>query len=303
MTKLSKAREKLVDMYIKALEEDEIPWRSRWKNGKNVNGITNKEYKGMNQLILSYVAKKEQYKDCRWLTHSQIKKCGYKLQNAKGKGVPIEFWNVYDIKNRKSVDFETYEKAIEEDPSIKINYKVYNTTTSVFNGDLIQGLPELKVNQVNKKIKTPQFILNVIKNMKVKYTEYGDKAYYNPRADEIVLPPSELFIDKYSYYATQLHEICHASGSESRLHRSFDREIKNYAREELIAEISSSFLMQDLNIDIKAEHYDNHKSYIKSWIKILKNNPQELFNAINEAKNVCKYVKDKSKVKTRENER
>lgn len=61
--------------------------------------------------------------------------------------------------------------------------------------------------------------------------------------------------------------------------------------------------MQNLNMDIKAEHYDNHKSYIKSWLKILKNNPQELFNAISEANKVYKYINGKSKIKNRENER
>lgn len=129
------------------------------------------------------------------------------MKNAKGKGVPIEFWNVYDIKNHKSIDFETYEKIIRENPDLKDNYKVYNTTTSVFNGDLIKGLPKLKAKKVNQKIKMNQYISNIIKNMKVKYAEYGDKAFYNPCSDQIVLPPNELFIDKYSYYATQLHEI------------------------------------------------------------------------------------------------
>lgn len=65
MIRISKARQKLIDLYIKALEEEDIPWRRCWKNGKNINGITNKEYRGVNQLMLSYIAEKEKYQDCR----------------------------------------------------------------------------------------------------------------------------------------------------------------------------------------------------------------------------------------------
>ena len=65
---------------------------------------------------------------------------------------------------------------------------------------------------------------------------------------------------------------------------------KDYAREELIAEISSSFLMQKLNVDAKAEHFDNHKTYIKSWIEILEDKPNELFKAINESNKVVDYI-------------
>ena len=85
----SKTREQLVKMYLDALKENKIPWRERWYSDLNKNGVTNTEYRGVNQLILSYVAYKEKYKDNRWLTYKQIKENNYKITNAKGKGVPI----------------------------------------------------------------------------------------------------------------------------------------------------------------------------------------------------------------------
>ena len=85
------------------------------------------------------------------------------------------------------------------------------------------------------------------------------------------------------------------------MHRNlFSEDKKDYAREELIAEISSSFLMQKFNIDVKAEHIDNHKSYIQSWIKLLEDKPQELFSAISESNKVFEYISDKSKIRDRE---
>ena len=140
--------------------------------------------------------------------------------------------------------------------------------------------------------------------MNIQYEEKGNRACYIPKEDKIVLPDRNKFVDQYSYYATQLHEICHATGNENRLNRNIlTNNEKDYAREELIAEISSSFLMQELNVPVTAEHYDNHKAYINSWISILKDKPNELFKAISEANKIEKYIKEKSKNRIRESER
>lgn len=302
--KLNKTREKLIKMYIDSLKEDVIPWRQRWSNNLNKNGITNLEYKGVNQLLLQAVSMNEHYNDNRWFTYVQIKEKGYKLTNSKGKGVPIEFWSVYDIKNKRKLDYSQYEKIIEKNPEEKENYRLFSNISYVFNGSLIEGLPPIEASYNMKKVEIPRLIKNVINNLGVKYYEYGNDAYYNPKTDEIVLPPKNVFVDKYSYYATQLHELCHSTGNEKRLNRKFNiGDKKEYAREELVAEISSSFLMQKLNVDVKAEHYDNHKTYIQSWINILENKPNELFRAINESNKVVDYIKDNSKNKEKNYER
>lgn len=304
MTKLSLAREKLIEMYIDSLKEEQLPWRQRWTNGVNINGITKNEYKGVNQLLLSLVASNRQYSDSRWLTYVQIQNKGYKLKDAKGKGVPIEFWSVYDKKSKKRIDFSEYERIIERNPEEKSSYTIFCNNAYVYNGDHIEGLPKLKVNNEMTNIKTPTFIKNLIKNLNVKYSEKGNQAFYSPSTDEIILPKREKFVDKYSYYATQLHELCHSTGHKKRLNRHIESDdIKGYAREELIAEISSSFLMQKLNVKADAEHYDNHKAYIQSWISILEEKTNELFKAINESNRVFEYIEKNSKTKSKEKER
>ena len=50
-------------------------------------------------------------------------------------------------------------------------------------------------------------------------------------------------------------------------------------------------------------HYDNHKTYIKSWIEILEDKPNELFKAINESNKVCDYINNKIQNKLKENAR
>lgn len=297
----SKTREQLVKMYLEALKENKIPWRERWYSDLNKNGVTNTEYKGVNQLILSYVAYKEKYKDNRWLTYKQIKENNYKITNAKGKGVPIEFWSVYDIKNKIRLDFPTYEKIIEKTPERKKNFKVFCNTTYVFNASLIEGIKPNEKNNRNT-IPTNIYFKRLISKLHIEYIEEGNRAYYIPSKDTIVLPPSSKFFDKYSYYATQLHELSHATGHSGRLNRNLNNQNKkDYAREELIAEISSSFLMQKLNVKVHEDDYNNHKSYIQSWILLLEDRPNELFKAVGEANKICDYLD--SKVKNKEKER
>lgn len=285
--KISKTKEELVNMYIDSLKEGKIPWRERWVSSLNVNGISDKEYKGINQLLLSYVTYKEQYNDNRWFTYYQIKQKGYKLKDAKGKGIPVEFYSVYDIKNKKKVDFADYERLVNERPETKVNYRLICNTSYVFNAILIEGVPEQDKYPYDKSIPANNFIKKIISKLGVKYSERGNEAFYSPSTDEIVLPESKKFYDEYSYYATQLHEISHSTGSKDRLNRNIDfKDKKSYAREELVAEISSSFLMTKLGIIPESEDYNNHKSYIQSWISILEDKPNELFKAINESNKV-----------------
>ena len=300
--KQSKTREQLIEMYISALKEDIIPWRQRWIGSECMNGISHLKYKGVNQLLLSYVSTKEKYDDSRWYTFLQIQQQGYKLnKNAKGKGIPVEFWSCLNTKTRQKVDFDEYQRIIDLNPEERENYKVFCNTSYVFNAKYIDGLEPMKENTKKDNIAISNYISKLIKNLGVKYSESGNRAYYNVLTDEIVLPNKDKFLDKYSYYATQLHELCHSTGSEKRLNRNMSNDNKeDYAREELIAEISSSFLMQKLNVNANAEHYDNHKSYIQSWIKILEDKPTELFKAINDSNKVCKYIEDNSKTKIKE---
>ena len=302
--KISKTKEELVNMYIDSLKEGKIPWRERWVSSLNVNGISDKEYKGINQLLLSYVTYKEQYNDNRWFTYYQIKQKGYKLKDAKGKGIPVEFYSVYDIKNKKKVDFADYERLVNERPETKVNYRLICNTSYVFNASLIEGVPEQDKYPYDKSIPANTFIKKIISKLGVKYSERGNEAFYSPTTDEIVLPESKKFYDEYSYYATQLHEISHSTGSKDRLNRNIDfKDKKSYAREELVAEISSSFLMAKLGIVPESEDYNNHKSYIQSWISILEDKPNELFKAVNESNKVYDYINDLVKVKDKEIER
>lgn len=287
----NKARDNLVKMYLESLEENKIPWEQPWIVDAPKNAISNNNYNGINNLILSYVANKRGYKDNRWCTFKQMKKNHwYFKENAKGQGVWIEFWSKYNIKTKKIILFSEYEKLIANKPELAEEYKTICKNQVVFNADLIDGIPQEEVK--NEDINQSEYITNIIKNMAVSYKEEGNEAYYNPKSDEIHIPKASQFKDEYSYYATQLHELSHATGHPSRLNRDIINTFgsEEYAKEELRAEISSSFMMQKLKLNYDESHYNEHKSYIRNWIDILKNQPTELFKAIKDADKIVNYL-------------
>lgn len=113
---------------------------------------------------------------------------------------------------------------------------------------------------------------------------------YLPKKDEIHLPPKEAFRDLGAYYATALHELAHWTAHQERLNRSVtgNHDTPAYAKEELRAELASTYLALDLGLPM---HPTNHAAYVQSWIKNLKENKMEIFHASTEARKIANYIK------------
>ena len=74
--------------------------------------------------------------------------------------------------------------------------------------------------------------------------------------DCIHMPEVKQFKDGNKGYAQTLaHECCHATGAKSRLGRKLDGGFgsKDYAREELVAEIGAAMIMANTGTDLNEE--------------------------------------------------
>jgi putative DNA primase/helicase len=112
-----------------------------------------------------------------------------------------------------------------------------------------------------------------------------DRAFYNRLTDTIHLPPRAAFDSAANYYGTALHETAHWSGHSSRLSRDTLNNSHGfgdieYAREELRAELASVFLMAERGIP---HNPDSHAAYVKSWLKSLADDKNEIFRAARDA--------------------
>ena len=103
------------------------------------------------------------------------------------------------------------------------------------------------------------------------------------------MPERGQFPSADNYYATALHELGHWTGHPSRLDRDLSNPFgsEGYAKEELRAEISSMILGNELGI---GHDPGQHVAYVGSWIKVLQEDPLEIFRAAADAEKIQAFV-------------
>lgn len=165
----------------------------------------------------------------------------------------------------------------------------------VFNAKFIEGLPPFEKNHIEITHQDVQdFINEYLQNEGIDFHQGGNRAYYNVAEDSITLPDTSSFKSENYYFATFIHEVAHSSGHETRLNRDLSGTNGTipYAKEELKAEIGSSFLCADLGIEIDKDIVNRCKSYVQSWISLIEDKPNELFKAIHDAEKITEFIKD-----------
>lgn len=312
--KLTPQRKLLVDAILKNLEKGTGLWKQGWiGGGAPVSAITGKRYNGVNRIFLMLAAMEKGYSDNRWLTYKQMEDKGWSFKTdeegrslGKGAGVAIEYFELRDKETKQPFDRHTLDGMTEDERNEYMDENVYPLRKyyRVFNGDIIEGMPERKKNEHDTAGYNAR-AENLIgywseRESPIRYG--GSAAYYLPKTDEIHLPRKEDFVDMPEYYSTALHEIGHSTGHEKRLNRniSTDRNSPEYAEEELRAEIASMFMEQDLEISVKDKHIENNSAYISAWKSEIKEDPNILFKAIADAERITKFVMTKENQKETE---
>lgn len=280
-------RKNIADMFVRSLEEEPLTWRKQWAGGRSAprNAVTGTSYKGINRLVLNHLAMVRGSEDGRWATFEQIKKQGWHLM-AGAKGVKVEYWMPYDTEIKKPVTWDEYKKA-EDQQKYSLMPKYY----TVFNAKDIEGIPVYE--EPTRNIDQNEAVSKIIRNMGIQVSNDGaGRAFYRITDDTIHMPEKNSFTDDYSYNATLLHELSHATGAENRLNRpqSGSFGTPEYAYEELVAEISSCFMASEFYAEPTEEHMNNHKAYVQSWIREIQDKPDTLFKAIKDAGNAADYL-------------
>jgi antirestriction protein ArdC len=116
----------------------------------------------------------------------------------------------------------------------------------------------------------------------------GDRAFYNPTYDFIQVPPPDAYFEPINWHRTALHELGHWTGAAKRLDRDLSGSFgsKKYAREELVAEITSAFVCASLGIVPTVRHAD----YIGSWLEVLREDDRAIVRAASAASKAADYL-------------
>ena len=284
-------RKSVADMFVKGLSEEGLNWKQGWATtGELRNAVSNRNYKGLNKFYLKLVSMVRDYKDPRWMTFNQIRDEGYHLEKGS-KGAKVEYWFPFDTIKKKGVSFEEKERLIKEGERKKEDFSLVAKYYTVFNGDNISGLPEI---ELPKNEIEPSVVLEQIsRGMNVEiHNDGGEDAFYSPSADNIHLPLPEVFSSDNEYNATAFHELGHATGHESRLNRDMGGVFGSsaYAKEELVAEITSAFMAETTGISPEDMNMENHKAYVNGWITSIEDDPEYLMKAISQANDAADYM-------------
>ena len=284
-------RKSVADMFVKGLSEEGLNWKQGWATtGELRNAVSNRHYRGLNEFYLKLVSMVHGYKDPRWMTFNQIRDEGYHLEKGS-KGAKVEYWFPFDTIKKKGVSFEEKERLIKEGERKKEDFSLVAKYYTVFNGDNISGLPEIELPK--NEIEPSKVLEQISKGMKVEiYNDGEDRAFYRPSTDDIHLPLPEVFSSDNEYNAVAFHELGHATGHESRLNRDQSGVFGTsaYAKEELVAEITSAFMAETTGISLEDMNMENHKAYVNGWIASIEDDPEYLMKAISQAHDAADYM-------------
>lgn len=256
-------------------------WEHFAKNaqiGFPYNPISNVTYKGSNvfYLILSMV--QNGYSTPNFATYNQIVSIGGNLKGQKSTPIQKYIAEYVNKKNpKKKISPAEYKELTKEEKENYI-FRAYLKNFFLFNFDQINNINDIDLSKLDlaknedltQDFETDQDIeewlkaLQDEKEMKIERRPIA-KACYFPMSDYIQIPTNEIFKNEVFYYSTTFHEIIHWTGNVNRLDRLKLSRFgsKDYAFEELVAEIGAMLLCFDFGI---VGGFFNSCAYLKSWL-------------------------------------
>ena len=287
--------EQVAGALIEQLRAGTAPWVKPWQPGERFmpyNPTTGNAYRGMNAVWLMSRAEAHGYGDARWMTYRQAQEAGAQVRKGE-KGAAIQFWKWQGLETVRDAEGKP---VLDEDGNPLCRTVRYERprvwSAVVFNAAQIDGLPPEQSRPALAEWERHERAETILDRFGVAIRHVpGDRAFYRLADDTITLPERGQFPSADRYYATALHEVGHATGHPSRLNRTdlghpFGSEA--YAREELRAEIASLMLGEQLGI---GHDPGQHAAYVASWIRVLENDPREVFRAAADAEKITALVR------------
>lgn len=321
-SKVDAALQRFAEMLIKRMEEMQKDWHKGWIGGGSMFGlpqnISGRTYEGSNVFLLFLHTASNGYKAPVYMTYGQLHKEGAHVLKGE-KAVPVFKWG-FSIKDKdgKKVTEEEFHNMTDDEkkecnrrPFLKIypGFNIDQTNMSEVNKEKYDAV----VSQFRKTdvptITDGMYVNKAIDRMmekqewvcKIQYDKEEKGAYYNPAKDIVVLPtkaqfrihpddPEECFKDGQEYYGTALHEMAHSTGHPSRLDRLKPAAFGSpeYAKEELVAELTSAMVGNTLGFDRRIS--DNNVAYLQNWTSALRKEPKFIVSVMADVNKASRII-------------
>ncbi len=312
---------KWATLMIEKIESIHKDWHKPWFTEGALQwprNLSGREYNGMNALMLLLHCENEGYKIPRFCTFDCVQRLNKPgkdgqelprvsvLRGEKSFPVMLTTFTCIHKETKEKIKYDDYKKLSDEE---KAQYNVYPKMQvfRVFNvaqTNLQEARPELweQLERENgKRVENGEhFSFGPVDAMikdnlwicPIKPT-HQNEAYYSITKNEIVVPEKEQFRDGESFYGTLFHEMVHSTGAEGVLDRlqptSFGS--KEYAREELVAELGSALVAQRYGMTKHIK--EDSCAYLKGWLDELKESPQFIKTTLLDVKRASSIVTQK----------
>ena len=301
--------EMVTDRILAELEKGNIPWHKPWirptvdvtystikievdPQSCAYSRSTGRPYSLLNQMLL-----------CRsgeWATYKQIQEAGGQVKKGE-KSSLVVFWKFVETKKVNA----SGEEETERIPMLRY-YNVFHVETQTDGLKpksrpvteekvVVSGTSKTKLFDWDAIEAADEVVRNYLQFSGVKHTEVEeDSAFYRPATDSIQTPVKGQFKDPAEYYCTLFHEMTHSTGHPTRLDRFRDSGShafgsENYSKEELVAELGASALVNFLGLENKAT-FRNSTAYIQNWIQNLRNDNKLIVHASGKAEKAVNYI-------------
>lgn len=263
----------VTERIISILESGVIPWEKPWIGSCGAwSRATGKYYSLINQFLLP---------SGEYATITQINaEGGHVNKGAKAKQV----WMFY---------YKRIEETDEESGEVEVKFLPRQRYERVFNIAEDTDL-EVKHDKSGDEMAVGVEPITAVENVKNDYlTRFrglefrevmGNRAYYSPAMDTVVVPDKSQFNEVAEFYSTVFHELAHSTGHSSRLNRFADNDAsacfggEDYSREELCAELTACAVLANMGVETTSS-FRNNAGYIQSWVNALKEDTKAIVRA------------------------
>ena len=276
--------ELITQKFIEALEKGTNPFRLPWSTGVGgmPRNLSERPYRGINSMLTMFACIESDWQVPIFLTYKQAKEKGWQVRKGE-KGTQVVFTGVRVPAKYK----EDPESCPPEERYIFSKFYTVFNIHQIDGVDLDEYLP--KHREFNSIESAEKIVSGYIDCPPIEHR--GTRAYYSINEDLIVMPERTTFENEEAYYDTLFHEMGHSTGHKSRLKREMgskkdDKEA--YAFEELVAELTASFLCANAGID--AVNFDRSASYLASWLECLKGDKKFILQAASHAQKAVDHI-------------
>lgn len=286
----NKVKDIVTERLIEKIEEGGHNWMAPFQKGTGSyqNVVSRKPYRGINILMAGLLGGGDTY----FATFKQWQElCGLEgkesplREESKGQGVPIVYFKMMDKTDPATGD--------------KTGTWPLMRYSTVFGSSQVKELPDKvkklldsdeRGRQSTSELVTQQHIEDYIEATDAIINRNGNVACYYPARDTIEMPKLSLWNNPDQYYPVLLHELTRWTKHESRCDRKKCKAWgdKDYAFEELIAELGAAFQCRTLGLH--TEPRDDHAAYLASWLKSMKGDSSYIFDAAKLAQQAVDHI-------------